>query len=115
MCTQRPMIARCWIGFVWSVIGIAGFSGSCFADLVLRLDASNTSTFTLSSDTTTGSIFGFPDARQVGLKFVEGWGQTYGLTANPGINPVFTPLRTSSFDPNLNRPTYDPNGLGAGK
>lgn len=64
---------------------------------------------------TTGTVFGFPDARQVGLKFVEQWGQSYGATANPEMSPKFVPFRTSNFSPNLFRPTFDPNGLGAGK
>lgn len=85
------------------------------AELVMRLDASVASTLTLSSDVTTGTVFGFPDARQSGLNFVEQWGQQYGATSNPELNPRFVPYRTSNFNPNLFRPTYDPNGLGAGK
>jgi hypothetical protein len=86
------------------------------AELVLRLDAMNTSSLSLSASVTSGtySVGGFPftDPRATGLHFVEGWAQTNGATANPNLDPIFTPLP----DPNgLLRPTYDPNGLGAGR
>ena len=86
------------------------------AELVLHLDATENSRLTLSTDVTAPTFlvsgFPFPDSRQNGLHFVEGWGQTYGATANPSFSPVLKPLYDAN---NLTRPTYDPNGLGAGK
>ncbi len=85
------------------------------AELVLRLDAMDTSKITLSTDVTadTFDIGGtpFPDPRTNGLNFVEAWGQSFGATSNSAFHPTFLPLPDAN---NLTRPTYDPNGLGAG-
>ncbi|MCI0333144.1 MAG: hypothetical protein L0228_07970 [Planctomycetes bacterium] len=85
------------------------------AELVLRLDAMDASSVTLSTDMTDGmyTIGGvdFTDPRPTGLKFVEAWDQAYGATSNPAFHPGFLPMPNAD---GLFRPTYDPNGLGTG-
>ncbi|MEX2169161.1 MAG: PEP-CTERM sorting domain-containing protein [Pirellulales bacterium] len=85
------------------------------AELVLRLDAMDTSSLTLSADETDGMFsiggFDFTDPRATGLKFVDAWGQSFGATSNSAFHPDFVPMPSAD---NLFRPTYNPDGLGAG-
>jgi hypothetical protein len=114
MLIRRLVALQLWAVVV--AIQIGTLSQQAAAELVLHLDATEASRLTLSTDVTAATYsvggFPFPDTRQSGLHFVEGWGQTYGATSNPNFSPVLKPL----YDPNnLTRPTFDPNGLGAGK